>query len=231
VGSLVGYLVPNIEIGVATSSGRAYYRISSLLKRIGIPYSDVILGEKSTSEVHGRAVQFDGTSDNNFKIIITTRKERLQLPVGNAVCVEDLGDDVGLAKEKLFSILYPPRPNDWFIIGIDPGERTGIAAFFNHREIESSVSTTLEEAMARVSALIDNAPGVRKIVKVGSGNMRLARSIAKDLESKYKGSVRISLVNESGTSVLKRKSTSVHGTRDQRAAKLIAFRDGQDYNQ
>jgi hypothetical protein len=229
VGSLVGFPVPN-KVGVATSSGRAYYRISSLLKRIGIAYTDIVMDGEIAADAKGQIVQSDAAGDQDFKMIITTRKERLQFPGDNVVCVEDLGDDVGLAKEKILSILFPPRPNDWFIIGMDPGERTGIAAFFNHREIESSVYTTLEEATIRVSALIDNAPGVKKIVKIGSGNMKLARSIAKALELKYRDRIKISLVNESGTSVLRRKSDTLRGTRDQRAAKLIAFREGHDYS-
>jgi hypothetical protein len=218
-------MVPSAEVGVATSSGRAYYRISSILKRIGVPYDDIILGDPS----------LDGTPENisqNFydhKVVITTRKERLRLPDRNVVCVEDLDDDVAIAKEKLFSVLYPPRPGDWFVVGIDPGERTGIAAFINHREIESSVATNLEATLSRVSTLLDNAPRVRKIVKIGSGNLVLAKSIAENLESKYKNAIKISLVNESGTSVLKRKSHFKRGTRDQRAARLIAFRDGQSY--
>lgn len=229
MGSLVGYLIPSPEVGVATSSGRAYYRISSLLKRVGIAYADIIMDGYAISGFQDQAIRSENSAENNLKLIITTRKERLQFPQGNIVCVEDLGDDVGVAKEKIYSLLYPPRPNDRFVVGIDPGERTGIAAFFNHREIESSVSTTLADALNRVSALIDNAPGVRKIVKVGCGNMKLAKSIATNLDLKYKGSIQISLVNESGTSNLKRKSNSLHGTRDQRAARLIAFRDGQDF--
>jgi hypothetical protein len=231
VGSLVGYFVPSAEVGVATSSGRAYYRISSLLKRMGLPYSDIIMAEQPPLQKDNRAAQRENLLYQNCSIIITTRKERLRLPPGNVVCVEDLGEDAGLAKEKLFSLLYPPRPSDCFVIGIDPGERTGIAAFINQREIESSVSTNLDAALARVSALIDNAPGVKKIVKVGSGNMTLAKSIARNLESKYKERIKISLVNESGTSILKRKSRVARGTRDQRAARLIAFREGQDYSQ
>ena len=147
----------------------------------------------------------------------------------NIVCEEDLGDDVGLAKEKLISILYPPKPNDWFVVGIDPGERTGVAAFINHREVESSVFPTIEATLARVSALVDNAPDVRKIVKIGCGNIYLARRIARTLGTRYRDGVEINLVNESGTSVLKRKGNFVQGTRDQRAARLIAFRDGQHY--
>ena len=230
MGCIVGYQIPSPEVGVTTSSGRAYYRISTLMKRIGFPFTDIVFQGQSILQNGSLTAQTNSFLDRNLKLIITTRKERLCLPGNNIVCVEDLGDDSGLAKEKLFSILYPPKPNDWFVVGIDPGERTGIAAFINHREIESLVLPTFEATLTRVSELIDNAPDIRKIVKIGRGNLQLAKTIAKIIEARYKDCVKINLVNESGTSVLKRKGNFGHGTKDQRAARLIAFRDGQDYN-
>ncbi len=146
--------------------------------------------------------------------------------------MEDLGEDVGLARERLFALLYPPKPTDWFIIGIDPGERTGLAVFINHREVESTDFHDLGKLVDRVCAFIQNAPEVRKVVKVGAGNRHLARRIASMLFSQFGDTVRIQLVDESGTSVLRRKSLKERriGTRDQRAAKLIAYREGQDFN-
>ncbi|MGI0090894.1 MAG: hypothetical protein ACREBS_04215 [Nitrososphaerales archaeon] len=229
VGSIGGFSIPGPEVGVATSNGRAYYRISSLLKRIGLPFSDIILGEKSVLRLSGSSMQGLGYLNGNVKLIITTRRERLQVQGSSAICVEDLGEDVGVAKERLLSLLYPSKPSDWFVVGIDPGERTGVAAFINHREVESSVLPTLETTISRISELIDNAPNIRKIVKIGSGNMKLARMIAGILEARYKDSIRIFLVDESGTSSLVKKTSKDRGTRDQRAAKLIAFREGQDY--
>ncbi len=189
---------------------------------MGAPFADVILQGESTLKSYSQY-------NENIKLIITTRKERIRFPGSNIVCVEDLGDDVGLAKERLFSMLYPPKPNDKFVVGIDPGVRTGIAAFFNHREIESSVLATFGATVYRVSALIDNAPDVKKIVKIGCGNLSVATMLARYLESRYGSRIKIQLVNESGTSVLRRKGTRERGTRDQRAAKLIAFREGVDY--
>jgi len=229
VGCIVGYQIPSSEVGVATSSGRAYYRISALMKRIGIPFSDILLNQQSIVQF-GESTTQTSILERNLKLIITTRKERLLLRGNNIVCIEDLGDDAGLAKEKLFSILYPPKPDDWFVVGIDPGERTGIAAFINHREIETSVLPTFEATLARVSELIDNAPDIRKIVKIGRGNLCLAKTIARIIEARYKDCVKINLVNENGTSVLRRRGNFGRGTKDQRAARSIAFRDGQDYN-
>jgi hypothetical protein len=219
------------EVGISTSNGRAYYDITALLKRAGLRYVDIIAGNSpmvSTAD-HGTQLFYDG----NVKVVITTRRERVQFFDSNVLCIEDLGDDVGIAREKIFPYLYPAKPTDWFIIGIDPGKRTGIAAFMNHRQVESSVIQSMEGTIARVFALIDNAPPVRKIVKIGSGNAVLAKKIAQLLHSRYHSAVRIQLVNESGTSALSHKRGRLTfgrlETRDQRAARMIAFREGQDY--
>jgi hypothetical protein len=220
------------EVGVSTSDGKAYYVITSLLKRAGLRYVDIIAGDRPPAEWIGlgsRQLFYNG----DVKVIITTRRERLQFIDSNVLCIEDLGDDVGIAKEKIFPFVYPAKPNDWFIVGIDPGNRTGVAAFINQREVESSVIHSVEGTIARVSALIDHAPTLNKIVKIGSGNAQLAKRIAYSLGGKYHDHIRIQLVNESGTSSLTRKrgrfAFGKVETRDQRAAKIIAFREGQDF--
>lgn len=222
------------EVGVATADGKAYYKIASFLKHVRVPYRDILLPSALTSSSENTAltdaskVRFLG--GNGPKVIITTRKERIQLLGENIVCIEDLGDDFGLAKEKLFSMLYPLSQEDSFIIGVDPGERTGIAAFINHREIESSVVTSMDEAIKRVCKLLENSPKIRRIVRIGYGNPRLAMKIAHAVESSNQRHMSIQLVDERGTSNLSAKQTlSKSGTRDQRAAKLIAFREGSEF--
>ncbi|MDA4129389.1 MAG: hypothetical protein OK457_01335 [Thaumarchaeota archaeon] len=219
------------EVGVATSNGKAYFSIVSLLKKIGIPFVDVLLEREPLIQLGGSSSLRQGELNREIKVIITTRKERLQLYGPNVICVEDLGDDVGLACEKLLVLLYPPKPTDWLIMGIDPGNRTGVAVFINHREVESRDFQSLDKVIERVSILLDNAPEIRKIVKIGAGNRDLAQRIAGILQSMYRDKIRIQLVDESGTSVLRRKRIKgkYFGTRDQRAAKLIAYREGRDF--
>ncbi len=225
MGNIEETLVVKPRVGVATSSGRAYFRISNLMKRTGIPFVDVVItGDR------GDDASLPFTAFRDYSLVITTRKERIQFQSDNIVCEEDIGDDVGLAKQKLISLLYPVRSTDTFVVGIDPGKRTGLAAFLNQREIESTVFMTQEATLARVSALVDNAPGVRKVVNIGAGNPYLALNLARMIEEKYKTLVEINLVNESGTSNLRRRNRLVAGTRDQRAARLIAFRTGVRYN-
>ena len=214
---------------MATSNGRAYYRISSLLKQIGIPFSDIVFSKEIFSDASLQTVCSTDAVEREFNVVITTKNERILLNLGNVVCEEDLGDDAGVAKERLMMILYPPKPDDKFVVGIDPGERTGVAAFINHREIESSVFPTMDAALARVVVLLENAPDVKKTVKIGCGNRSLAEGLAKTLYKQLAGAAEINLVNENGTSALKRTGRFLEGTRDQRAAKLIAFRGGENF--
>ncbi|HXQ93148.1 MAG TPA: hypothetical protein VN739_09100 [Nitrososphaerales archaeon] len=232
VGSIGEIFDSGPEVGVSTSNGKAYFLITSLLKRLGFPFIDVL----PRPQPQMRNDCFSNSApyvERNIKVIITTRREHVQFYGPAVICIEDIGDDSGIARAKILSFLYPAKPYDWFIIGIDPGKRTGVAAFMNHREVESSVVQSFDETISRVCALIDNSPDIQKVVKIGSGNKYLAEKIALILDSRYHDEIRIQLVNESGTSSLSRKrgKSSMTGTRDQRAAKLIAFRDGQDFIQ
>jgi predicted RNase H-like nuclease (RuvC/YqgF family) len=225
VGYIVGFQTASPRVGVATTSGRAYYRISNLLKRINIPFTDIVLPESNGGDEESCFNSY--FLEQEFGVIITTRKERLYFRGNRVICEEDLGDDPGVAKVKLISTLYPPKKEDRFVVGVDPGERTGVAAFMNHREVESSVCSSIEEALSRVVVLMNNAPEIRKTVKIGCGNPLLAKNMARALNARLVNPVEIHLVNEDGTSILRKKGRFSEGTRDQRAAKLIAFR-GRD---
>jgi hypothetical protein len=231
VGSIGVRSLSRAEVGIATSSGKSYYLISSLLKCARIPYVDVILGEDGRNDgfIKTSSLASDYES-GRLKLIITTRKERLQVLANQVVCIEDLGEDWGIAKQKLLSILHPLKESDRFVVGIDPGERTGIAAFMNHIEVYSDVLGTIDDTIIRAKRLLDNAPKMRRIVKIGFGMPLLAEKIAFGLDSFYKSDqIRIQLVDERGTSSLYASGKSGLGTRDQRSAKLIAFREGRDY--
>lgn len=228
MGSIGEITIPRPEILVATSNGRAYYRIVLLLKKIGMPFMDLILYPQFTTlSSHSGCVE--DYLNQSRKVIITTRRERIEFCGNNVLCIEDLGDDVGVAKEKLFASLYPYKSSDCLVIGVDPGQRTGIAAFMNHREVESTVVPTVEMTVGRIAALIDNAPRIRKIVKIGLGKRDLANKIASLLEARYGNAIFIQLVNESGTTSSGRHGHANGETKDQRAAKLIAFREGNGF--
>jgi hypothetical protein len=232
VGSIGCRDISRAEVGVATSNGKSYYIITTLLKLSRIRYVDVLLDtDKKIEPLVEESVVSSLGEISRLKLIITTRKERLQILANEVICIEDLGEDIGLARQRILSILHPLKESDRFIIGIDPGQRTGIAAFMNHIEVDSEVLGSIDETVARTISLLDNAPQVKRIVKIGSGMPILAEMIAFRLDAIYgkRDEVRIQLVDERGTSSLYARGKSRSGTRDQRSAKLIAFREGRDY--
>jgi hypothetical protein len=234
VGGIGVHFLTHAEVGVATESGRSYYAIISILKRAHIPFIDILFNDHSIGSISISTRRSAFISDESLKklrVVITTRRERLQIPGPDVICIEDLGDDLDLAKQKLLAILHPVKDSDKFVVGIDPGQRTGIVAFMNHVEVNSAVVVSIEDAISQVRRLLDNAPKVSRIVKIGAGMPVLAEKIALSLDSFYgeKERVRIQLVDERGTSSLYARGKTLRGTRDQRSAKLIAFREGRDY--
>jgi hypothetical protein len=233
VGSIGVRSLSRAEVGVATSSGKSYYAITSLLKRARIPYVDVLLGAdegKSENRIKN-SLLLSHYEISPLKLVITTRKERLQVLANEVLCIEELGEDLGIARQKILSILHPLKESDRFVVGIDPGQRTGIAAFMNHIEVDSDVLVSIDDTVSRTKRLLDNAPKMKRIVKIGSGMPLLAEKIASSLGSLYtdRDQIRIQLVDERGTSSLYANGKSQFRTRDQRSAKLIAFREGRDY--
>ncbi len=94
----------------------------------------------------------------------------------------------------------------------------------------------LEDVVTLVTKLLENAPQIRKIVRIGYGNPRVAQEIARRIEAAHPLQVKIQFVDERGTSTLvsraragKKRTLVRSGTRDQVAAKLIAFREGREY--
>jgi RNase H-fold protein (predicted Holliday junction resolvase) len=250
------------KIGVATESGKAYYRIVSLLHRTGFRYFDVLppFREIPPKDAPSSSPRAESSPKSNWPpfekrsfrsvyqcdLVLTTRREKLSLDHPNVVCIEDLGDDPGLAREKLLSLLYPSTPEgDKLVVGIDPGERIGVAAFINEREIDSRVFRSVDDTVANVSKLLKNAPEPStKVVRIGRGSATVGEGIARGLESQFdEGAVKIEIVDEKGTSSLSlRQGRKFHGkierkrkliralSRDERAAQLIAFRQGAEYN-
>ena len=63
------------------------------------------------------------------------------------------------------------------VLGIDPGQRTGLSVFYFGKEIERSIFTSIEDLVMHVARILAELKAERKIVKIGNGNMNLAKEI------------------------------------------------------
>ena len=118
---------------------------------------------------------------------------------------------------------------DDLILGVDPGQRNGLSIFFHGKEIGSSYHSSVEELVFHIIEILGSLRAKRKIVKIGNGNMKVAKQIVSMLNLKFCSSFELEFVDEQKTS-LKIKNFNQRGKRDMLSAKYISQRDGQRYS-
>lgn len=111
------------------------------------------------------------------------------------------------------------------LLGIDPGFRSGLSVFYYGKEIERSIFTSVEGLVMHVTKILAELRAERKIVKIGNGNMNLAKKITSLLNLRFCSDFELEFVDERKTS-LKTKNYNQRGKRDMMSAKYISQRDG-----
>lgn len=114
---------------------------------------------------------------------------------------------------------------DDLIIGVDPGQRIGLSIFYFGREIESSFHSSVEGLVTHIIRVLGGLRAKRKIVKIGDGNMDIAKQIGNLLNLNFCSSFELEFVDERKTSP-KIKNFNQRGKRDMLSAKYISQRNG-----
>ena len=127
----------------------------------------------------------------------------------------------GLIWQKLDTARYP----DELLIGIDPGKRIGLSIYYYGSEIENSLYVSVPDLISHLVRILAGLRAKKKIVKIGNGNMKLAKKIINLLNLKYCSDFLLEFVDESKTSV-KIKNHNQRGKRDMLSAKYISRREG-----
>lgn len=178
-------------------------------------------------------MQFDSISPeeaalSNAKVIITTRDEAGIVNRKVAVMLDtDLEKYPAVAKAKILRSIAGPQVDDQLLIGIDPGSRIGISVIYLQQEIASTVESSPQDAVKQVSALLGGITSRKKVVKIGDGDIRMARLIARAVKFRFRNNVHVELVDESGTS--QNAEANRRGARDRSSARTIAFRSGKAF--
>ena len=127
----------------------------------------------------------------------------------------------GLIMQKLGSTHY----SDELLIGIDPGKRIGLSIYYYEREVEHSFHISVEDLVSHLVRILAGLRAKKKIIKIGNGNMKMARKITNLLNLRYCSDFEIEFVDEQNTSV-KTKNYNQRGKRDMQSAKYIVRREG-----
>jgi len=121
--------------------------------------------------------------------------------------------------------LNPDFEEEDLIFGVDPGERIGLSILYYGKEIESSFYSSVEELVFHIIEILGGLRAKRKIVKIGNGNMKIAKQIVTVLNLNFCSSFELEFVDEQKTS-LKIKNFNQRGKRDMLSAKYISQREG-----
>ena len=124
----------------------------------------------------------------------------------------------------MMQILNPDFEED-LILGVDPGQRNGLSIFYYGKEIGSSFHSSVEELVFHIIQVLGGLRAKRKIIKIGNGNMKIAKQIVTVLNLNFCSSFELEFVDEQKTS-LKIKNFNQRGKRDMLSAKYISQRDG-----
>ena len=203
------------KVTVATVYGRPYYKIINALKLMDLRFESLSPEQAAIS---------------NAKIIITTKDEAEIVRRKDVPLDTELDKYPALLKAKILQNVMGSYQDDQLTIGIDPGVRIGISIIYFHNEIESVVESSFNSTIKRVSVLLSGIKSKRKIVRIGDGNITLAKRIAWMIKVKFKDLVDIEIVDEHGTSLPQNIDANRRGIRDRSSARTIALRRGKPFN-
>jgi hypothetical protein len=198
------------RIGIATVYGKPYYRFSKSLNDLDLHY-DSILPE-----------QIESYTGN---LIFTTRSEAPKNSKTPMIFEEAFGQHPTILRGLILQKLNMYFEEEKLILGVDPGSRIGFSAYYYNREIESSFYSSVDDLVSHIITILAELRAKKKIVKIGNGNMRLAKKIAEQLNLKFCSSFELEFVDERRTS-LKIKNYNQRGKRDKLSAKYITQREG-----
>ena len=198
----------NSRIGVATSYGKPYYRFSTYLKALKLSF-DSILPEE--------IIDYSG------HLILTTKEESPKICEKPLLHEDIFEHHPTVIRGMMMQKLNLDFEEEDLILGVDPGERIGLSIFYYGKEIESSFFYSLEDLIFHIIGILGGLRARKKIIKIGNGNMRIAKQIENMLNLKFCSAFDLEYVDESKTS-LKIKNFNQRGKRDMLSAKFISQR-------
>lgn len=200
------------KVTVATVCGRSYYKIINALKVMNLQFESLSPQEAALSEA---------------RIVITTKDEAEIFKRKDILLDTDLEKLPILMKAKILRSSAKFCYSDVLIIGVDPGKRIGISVIYMHNEIGCFVESSPSKVVQLISVLIAGIDSKKKTVRIGDGDMNMARLMATLLKSRFDGLVEIELVDERGTSFPRNSCKNRRGLRDIYSARKIAQRNGR----
>jgi hypothetical protein len=202
------------KVAVATVSGKAYFLIVNKLKEKSVPFISLVPGETVPAEV---------------KVVITTEKEKYSVK-HEKILVYDSETEPDSVINEAIKILQGKGAYEKIVIGVDPGEVSGLAVIADGKVIETGNYFSIQEALAKISSVIKNVDFSSTVVSIKIGNgVPAYKNLLEVLDEALPLEVVLEVVSEAGTNRSLNENKHRRGLRDIASAIRIAGRGGHIY--
>src|SRR4030065_35820 len=182
-----------VKVAIATVSGKAYFLLINELKEKNIDFLSIVPGEPVPAEA---------------KVVITTEKEKPLITYEKVLVYDAVMEPSGVVNEAV-KILEGKESYEKIVIGIDPGDVTGLAVVADGKVNQTKVCLNIQEVMNEVNVNIKNVnlAATRVSVKIGNG-VPVYKEILAALDSALPPEVILEVGSEAGTDKRSEEHTS-----------------------
>jgi hypothetical protein len=191
-------------IGIYTKNFSLYHDLLKVLKRRKIPYVSL----SSISDI-----------PNRIKVILTSHSELHDFK-SEKVLAADVYENIDQVIDIALQIIFGKELYSNVFIGIDPGEKPGIAVVGDDILLQKTHVKSPDEILKIIKRFLKEYPAIDCLIRIGDGSMIIRNRI---INSLIPLGIPIEIVDESKTSSLQQTKRA---ERDSEAAASIALLKG-----
>ena len=200
--------MPSKEIALVTYSGKAYYQLTSALKRKKITFYSL-----TPKDVIPRHV----------KAVITTETESQYVTHPNTFIFSNEDPDRFIT--TIIQRVQGKNEYSQVVIGVDPGHQFGLAILGDGTLLETKLISDIKEVVAAIQSFVLNFGVEQTTIKIGNGTPLLSIELRRLLQTQLDAAINIEIVDEHGTTKNYRRYSSYNRTsKDIYSAIRIAHR-------
>ena len=200
------------KVAVATVQGKPYFLIVNQLRERNIPFISLMPGEHVPPKA---------------KLVITTEQEKT-LVTHDKVIVFHEEKDLDNIISEVKKILLGKEVYENVVVGIDPGEATGLAILGDGKVIEESNCYSTHEVILNILKMLRsiNFSQTKVSVRIGNG-VPIYKELLEELDDALPLEVTLEVVGEAGTNKPLQENKRSRKIRHISSAILIAGRYGR----
>ncbi len=199
------------KVAIATVQGKAYFLIINKLREQDIAFLSLVPGEAVPTKV---------------KLIITTEEEK-SLIKNEKILVFHGAEELDNLINEVKRLLLGKEAYERIVVGVDPGEATGLAVIADGKVIEEGNCYSTQEVISTITKAIKNVNFLQTAVSVKIGNgVPVYKDLLEALDAALPPQVALEVVGEAGTNKPLKDNGHSRGIRHISSAILIAGRFG-----